>query len=333
MKRQFIYLVAALGVAALTAWFNYRHWRDHWMLTVLFYGAVFILLWVVFAYPPINGSHRWINLGPVRLQPSEFAKLATVMSLAVWLDKAAWRVELFLRGALWPMVLIGTLALPILLEPDFGSVMVVGLAGVLVMFVAGVRWLHFVPLVIPGLGVFAYKLLTNANRMGRLTSFLETDMSDPQFYQLKQALVAIKNGGVWGVGLNQSMQKHYYLPEAHTDFIFAIGAEELGILFSTGTIILFLLFFGFSVYIALKASDRFGRFLVIGMSFIIFFQAIFNIGVICGALPTKGMALPFFSYGGTNLISTFFAVGTILSVGIHSYTERKRAGAYAVRFS
>jgi cell division protein FtsW len=196
-----------------------------------------------------------------------------------------------------------------------------------------VRWLHFVPLVIPGLGVFAYKLLTNANRMGRLTSFLETDMSDPQFYQLKQALVAIKNGGVWGVGLNQSMQKHYYLPEAHTDFIFAIGAEELGILFSTGTIILFLLFFGFSVYIALKASDRFGRFLVIGMSFIIFFQAIFNIGVICGALPTKGMALPFFSYGGTNLISTFFAVGTILSVGIHSYTERKRAGAYAVRFS
>ena len=120
------------------------------------------------------------------------------------------------------------------------------------------------------------------------------------------------------------MQKHYYLPEAHTDFIFAIGAEELGLPFSIATILLFVLFFALSVYIAAKASDRLGRFLVIGMSFIIFFQAMFNIGVVCKALPTKGMALPFFSYGGTNLMSAFFAVGTILSVGIHSYRDTKR---------
>jgi len=120
------------------------------------------------------------------------------------------------------------------------------------------------------------------------------------------------------------MQKHYYLPENHTDFIFAIGAEELGLFFSLSVILLFLAFFGFAVYIAAKASDRFGRYLVMGMAFIIFFQAMFNIGVVSGALPTKGMALPFFSYGGTNLISAFFAVGTILSVGIHSYRDRKR---------
>ena len=168
-------------------------------------------------------------MGLVRLQPSEFAKLVIVIVVAVWLDKAAWRVERFVRGALLPFVFIGILALPILLEPDFGSVMVVVLAAVLVMFVAEVRLLHLLPFVLLGAAVFVYKLFGNANRMGRLTSFFGMDVGDPQFYQLLQALVALKNGGIQGVGLNQSMQKHFYLPEAHTDFIFAIGAEELGL--------------------------------------------------------------------------------------------------------
>ena len=153
---------------------------------------------------------------------------------------------------------------------------------------------------------------------------------DPAAYQAHMALVAIKNGGLWGVGLGESMQKQYYLPECHTDFIFAVGAEELGLFFSIAVIVLFLAFFCISVYIARNASDRFGRFLVIGMAFIIFFQAMFNLGVVCEALPTKGMALPFFSYGGTNLLSAFFAVGTILSVGIHSYRDKKRVLARSV---
>ena len=144
-------------------------------------------------------------------------------------------------------------------------------------------------------------------------------------YQANQALAAFGNSNVWGVGLGESMQKHFYLPEAHTDFVFAVGAEELGIVFSIGVVLLFCAFYALSLYIARKASDRFGRVLVIGMSYIIFFQAIFNIGVVCKALPTKGMALPFFSYGGTNMLSAFFAVGMILSVGIHSYRERKRS--------
>lgn len=335
MKRQFMYFGAGLLVAALAAWIDYRVWREHWALAVFFYIVVFVLLWGVFGFRPINGSYRWIALGPLRLQPSEFAKPAIVILLAAWLDIAGWRVELFMRGAFWPAVLIGVLAFPILLEPDFGSVMVVALSGFLIMFVAGVRVLHFLPFVLAGFGVVAYKVMTNANRMARLASFTggfangaggaELDEAAKRTaYQLHHALIAIKNGGIWGVGLNQSMQKHYYLPENHTDFIFAIGAEELGLFFSLSVILLFLAFFGFAVYIAAKASDRFGRYLVMGMAFIIFFQAMFNIGVVSGALPTKGMALPFFSYGGTNLISAFFAVGTILSVGIHSYRDRKR---------
>ena len=234
-----------------------------------------------------------------------------------------------------PAAFIGIIAVPILLAPDFGSVMVVGAAGFLVMLLAGVRLLHMLPFMGLGMAVFLYKVMTNENRMARIAAFFGVKLdvgaevvdaaAERAAYQVNQALVAIGNGGIWGVGLNESMQKHYYLPEAHTDFIFAILAEELGVFFSAGTVLLFIAFFALAVYIARKASDRFGRFLVMGMTFIIFFQAMFNIGVVCKALPTKGMALPFFSYGGTNLLCAFFAVGTILSVGIHSYRDKRTA--------
>jgi cell division protein FtsW len=333
MKRQGMYLVAGVLVAVGIASFDYHKWRDYQVLSWLFYFATIAALIAVFGFKAVNGSHRWIALGPIRIQPGEIAKLVTVIVVAVWLDKAGWRVELFGRGAIWPGAIIGCVAGLVLLEPDFGSVMVIGAAGFLVMLVAGVRLPHMLPFVGLGVGVFAYKLVTNANRMARIAAFMGVKLdvgaevldeaTKRASYQAHQALVAIGNGGIKGVGLNQSMQKHYYLPEAHTDFIFAIGAEELGLAFSVVTLLLFVAFFALSVYIARKASDRFGRFLVVGMAFIIFFQAMFNIGVVCKALPTKGMALPFFSYGGTNLVCAFFAVGTILSVGIHSYRDRR----------
>jgi len=317
MRRQCEYLVAGIVLAVCVSLFDYHKWRDHVFLTWLFYAGVIVLLLLVFKFKAVNGSHRWINLGPVRLQPSEFAKLSAVVLLSVWLDKAGWRVELFGRGALLPMVFVGGLALPIMYEPDFGSVMVIGFVGLLLMFVAGTKLLYVVMFFLGGVGVVAFKVLTNANRVARL-------FNDSAQYQVNMALAAIKNGGIWGVGLGESMQKQAYLPEAHTDFIFAVGAEEMGLLYSLAVVVLFCLFFALCVYIARKAMDRFGRFLVIGMAFLIFFQAMFNLGVVCKALPTKGMALPFFSYGGTNLLSSFFAVGTILSVGIRTCLEQRR---------
>ena len=335
IKRQFVYLVAGLLLAAGAALFDYRCWRDHISLAWLFYVVVIVLLVAVFGFRAINGSHRWIAVGPLRLQPSEFAKLSVVILLAAWLDRLGWKVELFWKGTFWPVIFIGGLTVPILLEPDFGSVMVVGLAGLLMMFVAGSRLRYLFPVGLLGVGVVAFKVATNANRMARLAAFFggSSDAGATAMdaaakraaYQANQALAAIGNSNVWGAGLGESMQKYLYLPEAHTDFVFAVGAEELGIVFSLAVVFLFCAFFALSVYIARKASDRFGRFLVVGMSFVIFFQAMFNLGVVCKALPTKGMALPFFSYGGTNLLSAFFAVGTILSVGIHSYRDRKRA--------
>ena len=316
IERQFMYLAVGIVLATCMALFDYHKWRDYEFLTWIFFVVVMALLASVFGFRAINGSHRWIAAGPVRIQPSELAKMLTVILLSVWLDKSGWRVELFMRGAFWPAALVGIIALPVLLEPDFGSVMVIGSVGFLMMFVSGTRLLHMLPFALCGVGVVIFKIATNANRMDRL-------FNEDKQYQVNMALAAIANSDIWGMGLGESMQKHLYLPEAHTDFVFAVGAEELGIVFSVSVMLLFLAFFALSIYIARKASDRFGRFLVIGMAFIIFFQAIFNLGVVCKALPTKGMALPFFSYGGTNLLSAFFAVGTILSVGIHSYREKK----------
>ena len=317
IKRQFLYLAVGIVVAVVMALFDYHKWRDYEFLTWFFFVVVMALLVGVFGFRAINGSHRWISVGPVRLQPSELAKMLTVILLAVWLDKSGWRVELFVRGAFWPAAFVGIIALPVLLEPDFGSVMVIGSVGFLLMFVAGTRIVHMIPFLLCGVGVVVFKVLTNENRVARL-------FDESKQYQVKMALAAIANADIWGAGLGESMQKHLYLPEAHTDFVFAVGAEELGIVFSVATVLLFVAFFALSVYIARKASDRFGRFLVVGMAFIIFFQAMFNVGVVCKALPTKGMALPFFSYGGTNLLSAFFAVGSILSVGIHSYRDKNK---------
>ena len=335
IKRQFAYLSVGIVLAVCVAMFDYRKWRDAEVLTWLFFAVIMVLLVAVFKFKAINGSHRWISMGPLRLQPSEFAKLLTVILMSVWLDKASWKVELFMKGAFWPATLVGVIALPVLLEPDFGSVMVIGAVGFLLMFVGGTRLLHMLPFFAMGLGVVIAKVVSNANRMARMSAFFGNkinigaevvdEAAKGAGYQAEQALGAIANADIWGVGLGESIQKHLWLPEAHTDFIFAVGAEELGIVFSVSVVLLYLAFFALSVYIARKAQDRFGRFLVIGMAFIIFFQAMFNIGVVCKALPTKGMALPFFSYGGTNLMSAFFAVGTILSVGIHTYREKKHA--------
>lgn len=334
MKRQFMYLGAGIVLATIVAAVDYRIWRNHPSLAYVFFGVVIVLLVAVFFFKEINGSYRWIALGPLRLQPSELAKLAVVVIVAVWVDKIGWRVELFFKGAFVPFLFIALIVLPIVKEPDFGSTLVVSAAGTLVMFVAGVKLLHIVSFGLAGIGAVGALVLSNANRMARIAAFFDGKLdvgaqvvdaaAKRAAYQAEQALAAIGNGGIYGVGLGQSMQKHYYLPEAHTDFIFAIGAEELGLFFSIGALALFFAFFALSVYIARKASDRFGRYLVMGMSFIIFFQMMFNIGVVCKALPTKGMALPFFSYGGTNLLCAFFAVGTILSVGIHSYRDRRR---------
>ena len=326
-----LFLVAVPAMLAAT-FFDYHRWRRNVWLTVALYVVICILLCAVFGFKEINGSHRWINLGPIRLQPSEFAKMVTILSVGVFLDRAGWKIELFWKGAVPAVGIIGVLAVLTVAEPDFGSTMVLGFTGFVLLFIAGMKIAHI--FILGGLGLVAVlvRIASNANRMRRIVAWLPNEMAmkvmemfnipavaqgevRPEAHQLNQALVAIQRGGLTGVGFNKSMQKQYYLPEAHTDFIFAIGAEEWGLIFSLVLLALFVVIFVCGVRIALRAPDRLGRLFAFGATFLVFFQALFNIGVVTGWMPTKGLALPFISYGGTNLVTAMVAIGLLFNVG------------------
>lgn len=343
---QAIWLFAVAVPALLVATFvDYHIWRRNAWLSVALYVGVCVLLCAALGFRAINGSHRWIILGPIRLQPSELAKIAVIIAVGVFLDRIGWRIELFKKGAMPAVCIIGVLTALTVAEPDYGSTMVIALTGFALLLVGGMKIVHFGLLGgIGAVGVLGI-LARNANRMRRIVAWLPNELAmkvsdflslpsvaveDPKVeaarYQLEMALAAIRRGGLTGVGFNKSIMKQRYLPEAHTDFIFPIGAEEWGLAFSLLLLALFVTLFACGMHIALRAPDRLGRYLAFGATFLIFFQALFNIGVVTGCLPTKGLALPFISYGGTNLVTALVAVGLLFNVGrqVDSYSSRPR---------
>ena len=330
--RQGVWLAISLPFLLVAAKFDYHRWRELPWLTISCYVLVVLLMLTVFLFPPVNGSRRWVILGPVRLQPSEFAKLLSVLATAVFLDRAGWMIGKFWRGAVRAVAIVGVLMLLALGEPDFGATMVIGLTGGVLCLVSGMKVLHMMILGAAGLCGVGTLLAFNANRMNRILSWVKGMFGDAvtdaagatatlspkelaAAHQADMALVAIRNGGIMGQPYLKSYQKMRYLPEAHTDFIFAIGAEEWGLFFSISLLLLFSAFFVCGMIISARAPDRLGRLLAFGMTFLIFFQAVFNIGVVTKCLPTKGLALPFISYGGTNLISAMVAVGVLFNIG------------------
>ena len=342
MKQQAKWLALALPLFVGAVLFDYRKWRDYTWLTIAMYVAVVIALCGVFLFDPVKGSRRWLKLGALRIQPSEFAKIAVVIATAVFLDKAGWRIELFWKGAARALAIIGVPMTLAVLEPDFGSTIVISMAGGVLLFISGMRWMHMGVLGALGAVGVGSLLIKNANRMRRISAWLpdavkvklstwcpwlgdltvlDEDAREAN-HQLDQALIAIRNGGETGVGFGNSMQKQLYLPENHTDFIFAIGAEEWGIAFSLLLLALFITVFVCGVIIAVKSQDRLGRLMAFGMAFLIFFQAMFNMGVVTGQLPTKGIALPFISYGGTNLMTALIAIGVMINVSRQADLQR-----------
>ncbi len=327
VKRQGLYIIIGTFAAFLFAVIDYRSWRDHLTLTVIPFVIVLICLMVVFAFPPINGSRRWIPLGVINFQPAEFAKFITVIAISVCLNRFALKIERFKEGSLIPVGIVGMMALPVFCQPDFGSALVIGGVGFMLMFMAGTKFMHIMLFGSIAVALFVWRVANTPNRMARMFAFTGIAVEgaeDTASYQSDMSLVAIYRGGVFGKGLLKSMQKQSYLPEAWTDFILAVGAEEMGLIFSVSVIALFVIFLIICIRIALS-TDRFGQLLVMGMAFIIFFPAMFNIGVVCEAFPTKGMALPFFSYGGTHILASFCAIGVIFSVGIHTLKDKHRA--------
>lgn len=281
--------------------------------------ALCILVLVLTLIPGIgvkvNGAQRWIGLGSLRIQPSEFAKIGIVLLLAKYFADQQRVISTLLKGFIWPSVIIGSACGLILLQPDFGTCFLCGAVGATLMFQAGVglRWL----LPVAGLAVLLFSILVYFDpvRIRRVTSFLDVEANaNDSAYQLWQGMLAFGVGGLDGVGLGMGRQQMYFLPEAHTDFIFPVIGEELGLL-ATFTILLTFLIMFFSVGVRLRQISRMYEYLLaMGALLFVILQAIINMGVVTGCLPTKGMSLPFISYGGSNLVVTFLFVGLVINV-------------------
>jgi cell division protein FtsW len=262
-----------------------------------------------------GGARRWLHLGPLNLQPSELAKFAIVLYLACSLVRKGERLASFRLGVVPHCLVVGLIAGLVLLEPDFGTAALAGGLLVLMLFVGGVRVRHLAIPALAALPLVAIAVLREGYRVRRFLGFLHPE-SDPLGinFQLKQSFIAFGSGGLWGVGLGESRQKMFYLPEAHTDFIFSVIGEELGL---AGALLVLGLFAVVAVRgfrIASRHPDPFGSLLAFGVTLSLVLQGVVNVGVVLGCLPTKGLALPFLSYGGSAMVAALVQTGVLLAL-------------------
>jgi cell division protein FtsW len=273
-----------------------------------------------------NGAQRWLEIGGFSFQPSEFAKFAVILLLAVKLSDNREHARSFFKGFLPPMFITLVFAALVLVEKDLGTPAVICATAFIMLFVAGTRRRFLFPGVVGAVAAIWALSVTSPHRLARLTAFLDPwSHRDTSGYQLIQSLAAITRGAVWGRGPGAGEQKLLYLPEAHTDFIFAVWAEEMGLV---GSLVLLALFFALicvSLRIAFHANDLFGALLVSGITALVGLQAAVNMAVVSGMLPTKGLPLPFISWGGSSLIVFMGLMGIVVSVGLRAHRLEDRA--------
>ena len=314
LYKQFIFLAVAIAAGWVVAIVDLEQLRKFaWVMGVL---ALVALLFVLIPGIGIkvNGARRWIGFGGVRLQVSEFAKLAMVFSLAHYLALNQSKLHDLLRGFIIPLGWIGLFSGLIILEPDFGAAFLIGTIGVVLLFLAGARLKYLLPAIGSLLVLFALLVLFNPLRLQRVLSFLDPEANrQGTGYQPWQAMLAFAAGGVDGVGLGNGRQQNAFLPEAHTDYIFAIMGEEMGLIFTLIVVILFVTIFVAGLLHVRRAPNLFQFLLVTGAILLICLQAIINLGVVTSLLPSKGMALPFISAGGSNLLLMGLLVGVIIN--------------------
>ncbi|PYS82723.1 MAG: putative lipid II flippase FtsW [Acidobacteria bacterium] len=309
-----------IGLAAMLAGmrFDYGRLRS----PAIAYGLLalsVVLLVGVFAFSPVNGARRWIRFAGFSMQPSEIAKLSLAIFLARFLERRAGREADFWRTFVPSVAVTGLLALLVVAEPDLGTALMLAVVCTVVLFTAGAQLRHMALAAAPALMGLAGLLIFVPFRMRRMTAFLDP-WADPQgtSYQVVQSLLAVGSGGVHGLGFTEGRQKMFFLPFAHSDFIFAVVGEELGLFGALAVVALFGLFLWRGMRAALRAPDRFGTLLGMGIVTGIVAQALFNMSVVLAMLPTKGIPLPFISYGGSSLVPTLFAVGVVLNISQHA---------------
>ena len=312
-KRQLLWAVAGTAAMTVASQFDYHRLRLVTLTLLLVSVAGLVLVLVV--GQEISGSRRWIDLGFLNFQPSELFKLANILFLSAYLAAAGEEVRTFTRGILPGLVVVGLGFLLILAEPDFGTAAAMAATSVLLFFAAGAHLGHLIGLGVAALPALVFLVVAEPYRVRRLLAFIDP-WADPldSGWNVIQSLLAIGSGGVFGVGLGQSRQKFAYLPEQHTDFIFAILAEEFGLLGSLVVVGLFFFVAWRGYRLALKAPDTYGALLATGLTTMICLQAFLNIGVVTGVLPVTGITLPFISAGGSSLVVTLTGVGILLNI-------------------
>ncbi len=314
LTKQVAGVIVAGGLCYLVARINLEEVRRYaWWI-----GGLSLLLLALVLIPHVgirvNGSRRWLGVGAVRFQVSEFAKLGLVFCLAHYLAITQSRLGEFRRGFLVPLLGIGAFAGLVLLETDMGTAALMVAVGLLLLFIAGARWTFVLPSLAAVFGVFAAVLILIPNRLERFTAFLDVEGNrSGRTYQLYQALAAYAAGGVEGAGLGRGRQQLNYLPEAHTDFLFSVVGAELGLWCTLGVVIVFTVIFVAGLLHLRRAPNLFHFLLVLGCLLLICLQAIINLGVVTGLLPTKGMSLPFISAGLSNLLLMGMLLGVILN--------------------
>ena len=316
--KQGVWVAVGFVVMLLAMQFNYQQLKSRRIVYGLLIMCTIGLI-LVFGFGSINGAHRWIRVRGVSLQPSEMSKLALIIFLAYFLEKRAGEEGDFWRTFLPCGVVTALLAALIVIEPDFGTAMMIVLIFTVVIFTAGARVRHLAIAAAPALVVAVGLLIFVPWRLRRLVTFLDP-WADQQGagFQVVQSLIAIGSGGTNGLGFAQGKQKMLFLPFAHSDFIFAVVGEELGLVGALAVVAVFALFLWRGVRTALLAPDRFGMLLSLGIVTSIVAQALFNISVVLSLVPTKGIPLPFISYGGSSLVPTLAAVGILLNVSQHA---------------
>mgnify|MGYP003969827593 CR=1 FL=1 len=291
---------------------------------VILLGTLFLisLSFVPYFSHAAGGASRWIRLFGFSMQPSELVKLSVIFFAAYLIAKKGTRIKEFTKGYLPIILIAGFFILMILAQRDLGSAFVLGSVIFIMLFVSDTKRIYLVGSVIAAAPVLYFLIFSVSFRRQRILSFL-----DPWKYKLDsgfqiiQSFVAFKSGGLFGVGLGESKQKLFYLPEAHTDFIFSVLGEEFGMIGVMFVVSLFIFFIYRGLSIAYKTKDAFGMYLALGLTSLIGLQAFINFGVVMGILPTKGLALPFISYGGTSLVISLLIVGVLLNISMHTHEE------------
>jgi cell division protein FtsW len=323
LKRQLIYAIIALIVFFLAIYIDYHYYKKLTLPILILSITLLSMVYIPSIGRAAGGASRWVKIGFFSFQPSEIAKFALILYMAESLTrKQAKDIKTFIRGILPTLIIMLVMFFLILNEPDFSTSLIILGISFIMLFIGGTRVIQLYAIIVAAVPLGILILSKEEYRRVRLLSFLDPwkDPLDSGFHII-QSLLALGSGGIFGIGLAESKQKYFYLPDQHTDFIFSIIGEELGFIGTVVIIILFTILLWRGFKIALDTSDQFGTLLAAGITSMIVFQSIINIGVVTKMIPTTGITLPFISYGGSSLIINMFCAGILLNISRYKVIE------------